>query len=145
MLRLPSARFASGVLAGLVLALPLALSGSWVTAIAAARLAGAEAGPASPLVMLPSTTLPSSAGMVNRAAKSSRLPVATASGSQKPALVWAVSRAETSVVSKGEREQARPRTNGTTPRGCLSSVGGLNASIATEEMTVCVADISSIN
>lgn len=137
MLRLPATRFVSGVLTGLVIALPLALSASWVGAIAASRLAGAET-PAP-------VAITSSAGMVNRAAKASRLPLPAASGAQQPASVRAVSEAATSVVSKGEREKARPRTNGVTPRGCLSAVGGLNSNIATEEMTVCVADISTIN
>lgn len=138
MLRLPSTRFASGVLTGLVIALPLALSGSWVGAIAASRLAGAEAG-------TPALTSTSTAGMVNRAAKTSRLPLASASGGYLPAAVRSVSDAATSVVSKGEKERIRPRMNGPTPRGCLSAIGGLNSNAATEEMTVCVADISTIN
>lgn len=140
MLRLPSTRFASGVLAGLAIALPLALSGSWVGAIAASRLAGAEAG--TPAL---ATTDTSTAGMVNRAAKTSRLPLASASGGYLPAAVRSVSDAATSVVSKGEKERVRPRMNGPIPRGCLSAVGGLNSNTATEEMTVCVADISTIN
>lgn len=140
MLRLPSTRFASGVLTGLVIALPLALSGSWVGAIAASRLAGAEAG--TPALATAGT---STAGMVNRAAKASRLPLPGSPGAYQPAAVRSVAEAATSVVVKGERERARPRTNGPTPRGCLSAIGGLNSSSATEEMTVCVADISSIN
>lgn len=140
MLRLPSTRFASGVLTGLVIALPLALSGSWVGAIAASRLAGAEAGTPA----LAATT--SSAEMVNRAAKASRLPLPAPSVGYSPAAVRSVSEAATSVVSKGEKERIKPRTNnGPTPRGCLSAIGGLNSNTATEEMTVCVADISTIN
>lgn len=140
MLRLPSTRFASGVLTGLVIALPLALSGSWVGAIAASRLAGAEGG--RPALAAADT---STAGMVNRAAKASRLPLATSSGGYLPAAVRSVSDAATSVVSKGEKAKAKPRINGPTPRGCLSAIGGLNSNTATEEMTVCVADISTIN
>lgn len=142
MLRLPNTRFASGVLTGLVIALPLALSGSWVSAIAASRLAGAQT-QAPAVHAAPADS--SSATMVNRTAKTSRLPVPVAFSGQQPASVRTVSDSATSVVIKGEREKARPRSNGPTPRGCLSAVGGLNSSIATEEMTVCVADISTIN
>ncbi|QJP15140.1 hypothetical protein G3545_16680 [Starkeya sp. ORNL1] len=141
MLRLPNTRFASGVLTGLVIALPLALSGSWVSAIAASRLAGAQTQAA----VHASPADSSSATMVNRTAKTSRLPVPVAFSGQQPASVRTVSDTATSVVIKGEREKARTRSNGPTPRGCLSAVGGLNSSIATEEMTVCVADISTIN
>ncbi|MDF2995406.1 MAG: hypothetical protein K0R27_1043 [Xanthobacteraceae bacterium] len=140
MLRFPSTRFASGVLTGLVIALPLALSGSWVGAIAASRLAGAEMG-----APAPAAADASSASMVNRSAKASRLPLPAPSGGYLPAAVRSASDTATSVVSKGAKQRIKPRINGPTPRGCLSAIGGLNSNTATEEMTVCVADISTIN
>lgn len=138
MLGFPTTRFTTGVLTGLVVALPLALSVSWVGAMAASGISGRQ-------MSVETAAAAATENAVNRAAKSSRLPLNGTAGRQEPATVWTVSKASTSVVTKGEREAVRPRSNGATPRGCLSAIGGLNTGIATEETTVCVADISTIN
>lgn len=139
--RLLPSRFASGLVAGLLLSVPLALSGSLVGTAATRHLA--EATP-NAVAAKPVATV-----AVNREAKSSRLPsarlpVPAASASPVAAQVETRSETATSVVTKGEVPRAiKPRSNAT-PRGCLSAVGGLAAESATEGMTVCLADISMI-
>lgn len=139
-------RFATGLLAGLVLAVPLAISGSFVGAAATRHIAE----------MQPAMTTPAKAAApvaqvaVNRDAKRSRLPLPV-TGNGTPAIVDTVRDASTTIVSKGSvaggveiPRAAKPRSNAT-PKGCLSAIGGLASSAATEETTICVADISMIN
>lgn len=137
MLRFVRFPYASGVLTGLIIALPLAISASWIGAVAATRLSDADTVQAQPPVITMT---------VNRSAKAARLPLTSITGEGSAVTVRDIDDASTSIVAKGASVvKSAPRSNGTPPRGCLSAIGGLPTGTQSDKMTVCVADASMIN
>lgn len=140
----PRSRFTAGLLAGLILAAPLAVAGSLVVAAEGPDL-GAPTGAATSDLHAQATR-PTLQVAVNRDGKSSRLPLPV-TGNGTPAVVDTVRDAATSVVRKGEARAPAPAVkpgSTVTPKGCLSAIGGLGSSAATEETTICVADLSMV-
>lgn len=84
------------------------------------------------------------APVVNRAAKGSRLDVVPAA--QAPAATPAptVNPVADTGTPSVPASTTPPRVM-RTPKGCLSSIGVTRANLATEELTVCVADASTIS
>ncbi|WP_454683555.1 hypothetical protein [Ancylobacter moscoviensis] len=84
------------------------------------------------------------APVVNRAAKGPRLDIAPAgvpaqSTSGTPAGKPSV------IESASETRPAAPARVMRTPKGCLSAIGVTKSNLATEELTVCMADASIID
>jgi len=132
-----------GTVTGLVIAIPLTGAVFGAVALAtpsAAALQAPVVQTVNPQAMLQSLS-------VNRATKSAALEI-----KRRPApAVDNSAGMSTSVKSDAVKADALPlsitpkaRTL-RTPKGCLSSVGVTKANIATEELTVCVADASIID
>lgn len=82
------------------------------------------------------------APVVNRAAKGPRLDIGPAGA---PAAVAPAGVATRPVVDSTVPATVSPPRVMRTPKGCLSAIGVTKSNLATEELTVCVADASIIN
>ena len=82
------------------------------------------------------------APIVNRAAKGPRLDIGPAGAPAATGPAGAATRAASDSVST---LPATPPRVMRTPKGCLSAIGVTKANLATEELTVCVADASVVN
>jgi hypothetical protein len=82
------------------------------------------------------------APVVNRAAKGPRLDSGPAG---TPAAVAPAGAATRPVVDSATPAPASPPRVMRTPKGCLSAMGVTKSNLATEELTVCVADASIVN
>ncbi|MCS0495447.1 hypothetical protein NVS89_10085 [Ancylobacter sp. MQZ15Z-1] len=165
---LRSSVYLAGAATGVVVALPL-MAASF-GAVAASRavppvVAIGEMGPHEPVYQ---------ASMVNRAAKGPRLDIgiptastagegapvaipvgattfappvvpATAPGTMTPADATPSAIPASTIPASSIPGAPGPTRAMETPRGCLSSLGVTKSNLATEEMTVCVADASLIN
>lgn len=136
------AAYLLGAASGIALALPLA-----ATAFTPERM------PAPRAIEAPAVT---QALLVNRAAKGPRLeihtPAPTVSAPVLPDLARDAPAPAPRPVSEEKAapaaKPASPTPAGATPslpRGCLSALGGLRPNIPTENLTVCIADISTID
>ncbi|MGA0563138.1 hypothetical protein ACO2RV_11900 [Ancylobacter sp. VNQ12] len=143
-----------GAASGFALAIPLA-------AVALGANTGARMTP--PVVSLYGPpALPIQSHMINRTAKGSRLDIRTPVAPDSSTMV-AKSEPATPDGSLAERVTAetitpsisRPiritpadpvptRPARATPKGCLSSIGATRANLATDELTVCIADAAMI-
>nr|WP_281493641.1 hypothetical protein [Ancylobacter koreensis] len=94
-------------------------------------------------VIGPASLVP--APVVNRAAKGPRLDIAPATATQIPAAPAApgVNPVVENATPSIPASTTPPRVM-RTPKGCLSSIGVTRANLATEELTVCVTDASTI-
>ncbi|WP_246668945.1 hypothetical protein [Ancylobacter sp. TS-1] len=83
------------------------------------------------------------APVVNRAAKGPRLDIAPAATSGPATPAEATDPVVDNTARAGSGTAVPPRVM-RTPKGCLSSIGVTKSNLATEELTVCVADASMI-
>ena len=136
-----------GAASGFALVIPLAAS-------ALSANAGAPVTPVSG-VYRPALTYQSQ--MVNRAAKGSRLDIRTPAAAENSTMVAKSAGASASratsengapavsqpirIVPAGPSQTTPARA---TPKGCLSAIGATRSNLATDELTVCVADAALI-
>lgn len=132
-----------GTVTGLVIAIPLTGAVFGAVALATPSAAALEA----PVVQTVNPQAMLQSLSVNRTTKTAALEI-----KKRPApAVDNSAGMSTSVKSDAVKADALPLTTAPkartmrTPKGCLSSIGVTKANIATEELTVCVADISVIN
>jgi len=134
-----------GAASGFALVIPLAAS-------ALSANAGAPVTPVSG-VYRPALTYQSQ--MVNRAAKGSRLDIRTPAAAENSTMV-----AKSAGASRATSENGAPAVSQpirivpagpsqttparATPKGCLSAIGATRSNLATDELTVCVADAALI-
>ena len=129
--------YVAGAVTGLMVAIPLVGASVGVGAVSRSVPPIAAIDPIGP------RALAIQAPMINRANKGSRLEIVSpASGTgqstheRTPSAV-----AEPVMTPKSAKPPARAME---TPRGCLLSIGVTKSNLATEELTVCMADASMI-
>lgn len=84
------------------------------------------------------------APVVNRAAKGPRLDI-TPAGTSTQGTSGAPAGKPSVVESASEARPAAPARVMRTPKGCMSAIGVTKSNLATEELTVCMADASIID
>lgn len=136
-----------GAASGFALAIPLA-------AVALGANTGTRMAP--PVAGLHGPAAPLQSPMVNRTAKGARLDIRTPA---VPAGASMVAKSEPAAAGGVVADSATPSISAPiriiplptkaspgrpTPKGCLSAMGATSANLATDELTVCVADASVI-
>lgn len=133
-----------GVASGFALAIPLA-------AVAVGAHAGTRV---TPVAGLHGPAIAYQSHMVNRSTKATRLGIPMPVGADNSSMVAKTGPSPSGDVATGDAapvaaQPPRGAPTGTsparaTPKGCLSSIGATRANLATDELTVCVADASVI-